>query len=512
MNQKQATLSSHHPLRSNIRTYLLVFFLPVIAGLAISLVLPHYGIASKFGGTGHDGYLELARSLFKGDGFRFSSDGPAVFHRPPLYPLLLTPLMGLPETAIKVGVVLINSLFLMMAALYTRRICKLLLPQATTGTFAMALLVCNPWTLRLVSSPLSAIMQMALYSALCFYFLRFIDQFRQYGKLPTRQLAIRFLPVSLLTTAMCFSHGTSVYVCSAIFITSALVMLVNREWKLLGFLTLTAALTLTALSPWAMRNQEELNRIELSSSGAGFTYFLGNSYWGIDADNYREDLSVGLNAIRMGGVAEASDSMLSYWGITDTAVDNQLRDAMGAHIKENPAAIMRKSLLNLADIYFPLTHTLVCQSGRISSTYCPESLNTYQMANRAARSALMLLIIGLACYYLASNRTQKTLLPWVAAAGALLHTAPYLPIATYAHHGIYSLGALPLLCALAAAALYRLRIHKALHTPGNNPLKIWNKTPATIQTEKAREIQQQTTAALERKDREPGAVVDHIIS
>ena len=496
--------------RSSLLINSMAFLLPLFAGLFIAFVLPHYGLANKFGGPGHDGYLELAQSLYQGTGFRFSADGPSIFHRPPLYPVLLLPFMGLPEAGIKFSIVLLNSLFLMTACIYTRRICKLLFPQAAIGAIAVTLLLCNPWIYRLVSSPLSAIMQMALYAALSFYFLQLCAKYRQYGQLPTRQLLPSFLKISILTTAMCLAHGTSVYVCATVLTVSALMMLIGREWKLLGLLLITATLTITALSPWAVRNQSILDRIEVSSSGAGFTYFLGNTYWDVNVGDYREDLGKELNALRMGGVSAPTEDMVSYWGVVDPATDNQLRDAMVNHLRENPTEIVRKSLLNLSDIYFPITHTLFCQSGAYS-VYCAESLNPYQVANRAARSLLMLLIVGLALNFLRAGNPPNPALVWLAMAGALLHTLPYLPIATHAHHGIYSLGAMPLLCTLAAASLYRLRIKNALNTPSKNPNEVWGQTEHSTPGHHTQEIQHETQQALAKKRDENGVKVDHII-
>lgn len=507
MTNARATTNKPHTSLTTWLIYAAIFLVPLVSGLLITLVLPHYGIANKFGGTGHDGYLELARSLYNGEGYRFSTDGPAAFHRPPLYPVLLMPFMGLPETALKASVVILNSLFLTIACLYTRRISTLLFPQAAVGTIAMVLLVCNPWTIRLLSSPLSAVMQMALYSALSFYFLRFCDQFRQYSKQPAKELAKSFFQLSLLTTAMCFAHGTSVYVCAAVFGVASIITLFNREWKLFALLLMTATLTLTALSPWAFRNQQILDRVELSSSGAGFTYYLGNIYWGIDDSAYLADKSTEENALRLGGINNFSEDMVDYWGVTNPAVDEQLRSSMVSHALAHPSAIAQKSLLNLADIYFPITHSLYCQSGA-SSAYCAESLSSYQLANRATRTALMLIIVALAFAYLLSNRTQKPALAWLALAGALLHTAPYLPIATYAHHGIYSLGAMPLLCSLAAAMLYRLRIRRALHDDINNPKDVWHDTP-----NKEAEVDVQATPVnrpVIARDQN-GVKIDHII-
>lgn len=496
--------------RSSLLINSVAFLLPLFAGLFIAFVLPHYGLANKFGGPGHDGYLELARSLYQGTGFRFSADGPSIFHRPPLYPVLLLPFMGLPEAGIKFSIVLLNSLFLLAACIYTRRICKLLFPQTVIGAIAVTLLLCNPWIYRLVSSPLSAIMQMALYAALSFYFLQLCAKYRQYGQLPTRQLLPSFLKISILTTAMCLAHGTSVYVCATVLTVSALIMLISREWKLLGLLLVTAALTIIALSPWAMRNQSVLDRIEVSSSGAGFTYFLGNTYWDVNVGDYREDIGKELNALRMGGVAAPTENMVSYWGVVDPAVDNQLRHAMVSHLRENPTEIVRKSLLNLSDIYFPITHTLFCQSGAYS-VYCAESLSPYQVVNRAARTLLMLLIVGLALNFLRAGHAANPALVWLAMAGALLHTLPYLPIATHAHHGIYSLGALPLLCTLAAASLYRLRVKKALKTPSKNPNDTWAKVEQGATAKQAQNIQRETQQVLAKKRDESGIKVDHII-
>ena len=79
------------------------FWIAVVIGGVVGLVLAPLAIRfgadsdSDFGGFAHDGYVELARSLARGDGFVFEPGGAAVSHRPPLYPLMLAPLMLLPE-------------------------------------------------------------------------------------------------------------------------------------------------------------------------------------------------------------------------------------------------------------------------------------------------------------------------------------------------------------------------------------------------------------------------------
>lgn len=504
MNTKFDADNSASEQSINALMHFFIFLMPVACGLVITLVLPLYGMATAFGGTGHDGYLELARSLYNGDGYRFSADGPAVFHRPPLYPLLLAPLMGLSLPLLKTAVVIQNSLFLFAACVYARRISNLLFPQRAVGLIAMLLLICNPWTLRLVSSPLSAVMQMALYSALSFYFLQFCAKYREFGQMTALQLARSFSMTFLLTTAMCFAHGTSIYVCAAVFVVAVALVVASKEWKLLAFLTVTAMLTLIALSPWTVRNEALLDRLEPSASGAGFTYFLGNSYWAIDVNNYWPEQSIEMNSLLMGGVDKPQQDSVDYWGITDAGVDQQLRQAMVDHLVANPLSVLKKSLLNLSDIYFPITHPLFCRAGG-ESVYCEQSTNRYEMTNRIARSALMLFILGLAAAYLRTSRHQRPVLAWLAVAGAVLHTLPYLPIATYAHHGIYSLGALPLLSPLAAGMLYRLRLRYVLRNA--KPVQLEQGAIVTVAPPTFAADPAATTAQWLRRDNKSQAVI-----
>ena len=68
-----------------------------LCGLAMYLVPAlGFGLNVEFTGPRHDGYVEIATMLVQGEGFRFEPGGPPVMHRPPLYPVLLMPFVGLP--------------------------------------------------------------------------------------------------------------------------------------------------------------------------------------------------------------------------------------------------------------------------------------------------------------------------------------------------------------------------------------------------------------------------------
>ena len=66
--------------------------LSIVLGLAlvsrVALILPGFGALSD-----PDNYLPLARSLADGRGFRLPDGGPTAY-RPPLYPLLLAPMVA----------------------------------------------------------------------------------------------------------------------------------------------------------------------------------------------------------------------------------------------------------------------------------------------------------------------------------------------------------------------------------------------------------------------------------
>src|SRR5687767_9005527 len=83
-------------------------------GCLALLVLPflrsRLGIDDALGGRPHDGYVEIARNLASGHGFVFEPNGAPVFHRPPLYPGLLAPIMLLPESWHRALVTLLDVL------------------------------------------------------------------------------------------------------------------------------------------------------------------------------------------------------------------------------------------------------------------------------------------------------------------------------------------------------------------------------------------------------------------
>jgi len=93
-----------------LRAALLVFLAGLCSSVAISFVVrPMMQIERPFGGEPYDGYIELAQNLVAGNGYVFEPGGSKVFHRPPLYPVMLIPGVLLPQSFWKTYVALLNS-------------------------------------------------------------------------------------------------------------------------------------------------------------------------------------------------------------------------------------------------------------------------------------------------------------------------------------------------------------------------------------------------------------------
>ena len=79
------------------------------------VVRPLAGIHHPLGGDAYDGYLQLAENIVHSYGYVFEPNGPKVFHRPPLYPILLVPAALMSETAARFYVAALNSALLALA-------------------------------------------------------------------------------------------------------------------------------------------------------------------------------------------------------------------------------------------------------------------------------------------------------------------------------------------------------------------------------------------------------------
>lgn len=118
----------------------LCFFFCLIILFVIS---PVTGLSKNFG-AGNDGYIQLARSLAAGDGYVFEKDGPPVFHRPPMYPLLLVPVALFPENLQRYIIIIPQSILVGLIGMMIFKIAGQLYNQ-NVAKIALLLFLVNPW-------------------------------------------------------------------------------------------------------------------------------------------------------------------------------------------------------------------------------------------------------------------------------------------------------------------------------------------------------------------------------
>src|SRR4051812_25850154 len=93
-----------------LRAALLVFLAGLCSSAAISFVVrPMMRIDRPLGGGTYEGDIELAQTLVAGNGYVFEPGGSKVFHRPPLYPVMLIPGVLLPQSLWRTYVALLNA-------------------------------------------------------------------------------------------------------------------------------------------------------------------------------------------------------------------------------------------------------------------------------------------------------------------------------------------------------------------------------------------------------------------
>src|SRR5262249_10972235 len=98
---------------------------------------------------------ELAQNIVSGNGYVFEPGGAKVFHRPPLYPLMLIPGVLLPHSLWRIYVALLNSALVGISATIVLWWGRKLFGPRIAG-IAWLLFGFNPWIQCSVKNPLAS--------------------------------------------------------------------------------------------------------------------------------------------------------------------------------------------------------------------------------------------------------------------------------------------------------------------------------------------------------------------
>jgi len=275
-----------------------------------------------------DGYLPLARSLWEGSGFEVH--GRPTAYRPPLYPILLAPLVGaLPESWLARGVAALHltlGLGTVTLVAWTASRWGLSRPRVLAASVVVAL---DPVLLvqgRAVMTETFAALLVAATLA----------------GLSTRGAASPILGgVGFGLASLC---RPSLLPGAALAALGALACGPGDRRARLGRAALLLLATTAMLAPWAWRNARALGRPVWTTTHGGYTLALANN------PAYYEDVLDGPPGVVWSGPNQAAwfDSVgRTTLGMNEVEADRAMRDAAIATIRADPRRFVRASLARL---------------------------------------------------------------------------------------------------------------------------------------------------------------------
>ena len=454
MKQGSGLLAAPAWLRARPRDARDAFWIAVGIGCAVGLVLAPLLVRAGadsdqlFGGYAHDGHVELARSLARGDGFVFEPGGDSVSHRPPLYPLLLTPLMFLPEVLQRPALTVVQVLLLATAVASTFRLGARWF-GVDTARLASRLMLVNPWLYWMTWVAMSPLLQLALFV----WLLRAL-----FAQGSGTRVSSASLWAGPLAAALALTHGAMLFSIALLFATAgALALRSAPALPALRRLALIGGLTLACVAPWTLRNWLVFDRFIPVATNAGFAYFAGSAHWGHGSPSGRlsPEMVFGTPAadegLYLAGLPDRYEDVAHFYGLRDVALNARLDALAFDHAREDLPRLARKMGLNALENYFPIVFSLV--------RHPADSLLERALSGKL-RLVRSLFYAGLWALALASflrlpaGRGLEVGLLWFFVAAYVL---PYLPFLTFVSHSMYNFGSLPCLAILGALGWRALR-------------------------------------------------------
>ncbi|MCJ7728937.1 MAG: hypothetical protein MUO27_03535 [Sedimentisphaerales bacterium] len=392
-------------------------------------------MSGKFG-PGHDGYIQLARSLAAGYGYVFEKDGPPVFNRPPLYPIFLVPVTLFPEYLQRYVLVVVQSILVGFIGMMIFRIARQLYNQ-NVAIVALLLFLVNPWVYWNAKNPMTPVLQALLY--LIFVYVASIELLDILGLLQNKQRSgrlFRGLVIGVVGAALTLTHAAMLAVVS-VFILTLFVAALFRNTRHLLTALITVIVTVSFIAPWTYRNWAVFGRFIPVAGGGGLAYFNGNVHWDFieqqpqrPGENY---IDASLRAI---GIEGTEQTHIHGKGFKNIKYEELANRKMAEHIRNHPDLFIKKVILNAIEYYFP-------------AFVKPFLAIKTVTAEQWALSIFHLL------YWLAA--VLGTVYCWrkglLLLAGIFLYAVWYFPFATCIGHSLYTFGTIPLLCIVSAAGI-----------------------------------------------------------
>lgn len=436
---------------SNKKLFWSAFLYFSILSILIFLVLgPVFHVSAKMGGIGHDGYLELATNMARGNGFVFEPNGASVIHRPPAYVIALIPGMYLPAPLQRVYVVFLNAALAAGTAVFIRMMGMVVSGNTRVASGAVVLFLGNPWIIWSVKNPMAVILQMFIYLLMVYLAFCFVQKTEFEMRWRGRFFSISF---GLVCAVSCLSHGVMLPISIIIIALMAFRIIQLREKGKLPVLLLSLLVLGCSVAPWTLRNYHVTGRVIPVVSNSGVTYFGGNAFWGITDSPVQAKESIFQAILRHAGISHPPESVFHFWGVKSPVIDQQFEDAMAMHIKAHPQAFIKKILLNGIGFYFPVLHHLIIPqrhdgegADKNKRSILLNRIEVWFISIYYGIIVLSSMLVAFGAKRTSSGVKGSLLLLFLIALYAFL----YLPFLTFVGHNVYVFGTLPFLYILSA--------------------------------------------------------------
>ena len=425
------------PQSNNQAFWLSLFLCLFFCSLILFVVSPITGLSKDFG-AGNDGYIQLARSLVAGNGYVFEKGGPPVFHRPPLYPIFLVPIAIFPESLQRYLIVIPQSLLVGFIGMMIFKIANKLYNQ-TVAVVALLLFWVNPWVYWNAKNPMTPILQTALYLIFsCFAAGELLSVFGLRQDTRKLGLLLRGLVIGIVGAALVLTHPAMLpVVFVSIFILGIVAIFKNTKHLLTPLIAVMVAVCLIA--PWTYRNWVVFGRFIPVGGNSGLAYFNGNVHWNfIEQQPQRQGETYTAASLRVMGIDGTEETYISWQGFKDVKYQVFANKKMVEHIKNHPALLIKKVIVNAIEYYFPAftKHFLAIKN-----------VSTEQWVFTIFHFFLWLWAIAGVFYC----RSKGTLL----LVGIFIYAVWYFPFGSFIGHNLYTFGTIPLLCILSATGVVR---------------------------------------------------------
>ena len=419
-------------------------FLLCLAGcfFILFVVSPLTGLSKDFG-KANDGYIQLAENLGDGNGYVFEKDGPAVFHRPPLYPFLLVPVMQLPVSLQRLALVVLQSLMVGCIGAFIFKIGKRLF-NLSVSRIALILFLLNPWVYWNAKNPMTAILQMLLYilfvtliGSELLIVLNRMD--RPLGKC---KLWAKRLAIGIVAAALALAHGAMLAVGLILLFALFIIAIIKRNIPTVKTSIIAGVLMVALIAPWTYRNWAVFERFIPVAGNSGMGYFNGIIHWSCTDEHPQRKGETHIDAcLRLAGIEGTEKSHVHWKGLKDIELEDEVNRKAIEHMREHPSAFVKKVMLNSVEYYFPaFTYPFLAVKG----------LSAENLALTVFHLVLWILaIVGI----WRAKKENLLLSAGLLLSGIFLYAVWYFPFSTFIGHSLYTIGTIPFLSILAAKGL-----------------------------------------------------------